>query len=100
MKRTLTQNSAMHLFYSRTAEQLNDAGLDMKKVLQPHIDIPWTPEMVKEHLWRTVQIVMFNKESTTELNTKQVSQIYEVMNRHLSQNHGVSVPFPELLQLV
>ena len=37
------------------ANALNDAGLDMKKVLKPEIDIPWNTATVKEYLWRPVQ---------------------------------------------
>ena len=46
--RTSQQNRAMHLFFARLVEALNDAGLDMKKVLKPEIDIPWSQTAVKE----------------------------------------------------
>ena len=68
-QRTLTQNKAMHLFFGWLAETLNDAGLDMKKVLREDIDIPWTRESVKEHLWRPIQKAMTDKQSTTEITT-------------------------------
>ena len=44
------QFNAMHLWCERVADQLNDAGLDMKAVLKPEVDIPWGKESVKEHL--------------------------------------------------
>lgn len=93
-RRTLTQNAALHLYYEMLATALNDAGLDMRKTLRPEWEIPWTPEMVKEHIWRPVQRLMVECESTTELDKMQVSEVYEVINRHMASKHGIHVAFP------
>ncbi len=94
-ERTELQNKALHVYFRLLATALNDAGWDMKKTLKPGIEIPWTEEMVKTHLWKPVQKVMLEKESTTKLNTKQVNQVYEVIDRHLSDKTGVHVEFPK-----
>ena len=94
-KRTLLQNKALHKYLSLLATALNEAGWDMKRTLKPGIEIPWTEEMVKTHLWKSVQEVMLAKESTTELTTKEVNDVYEVVDRHLSQTTGVHVEFPK-----
>jgi hypothetical protein len=65
----------------------------MKAVLKPEVEIPWTMETVKDYLWRPVQEIYKGKHSTTELTTKEVNQIWEVINRHLGER-GVHVPFP------
>ena len=54
-KRTLKQNNALHKFYSLLSDELNTAGLDMVAVLKEGADIPWTPDNVKERLWKPVQ---------------------------------------------
>jgi hypothetical protein len=77
------------------AEVLNDAGLDMKKTLKPEIDIPWTEENVKNHMWRPIQEAMYEKESTTELSTVEISDVYLVLSRHLSEKFGIHVDWPE-----
>lgn len=87
------QNRAFHLFFRMVAEELNNAGLDVKTFLKDGIELKWTEEMVKEIIWRTVQVAMFNKRSTTQLNKMEVSDVYEVINRKLCE-HGISVPFP------
>ena len=92
--RTLTQNRALHKFCDILAIALNDAGLDQKKLLKPSIDIPWTQNAVKEMLWRPVQVAVTGIKSTTKPKTSQYSAIYEVLNRHLSMKHGISVPWP------
>lgn len=94
LKRTLQQNKAMHKYFSMVAESLNDAGYDMRKTLKPEIEIPWTQQSVKEHLWKPIQEAMILNQSTTELDTSQVSAVYSVLSRHLSAKLGVNVSFP------
>jgi hypothetical protein len=92
--RTNKQNNALHKFCELLAIALNDAGLDMKKTLKPDADIPWTKELVKEYIWKPVQKAAIGKKSTTEMSTLDPSQVYEIINRHMSEKHGISVPFP------
>ena len=94
-KRTLKQNSAIHKYYALLSEELNNAGLDMVAVLREGADIPWTPANVKERLWKPVQEAAIGTVSTTKLDRKQVSHVYEILTRHLGQKFGVSVPFPQ-----
>jgi len=93
-KRTIKQNKSLHKYCELLAESLNEAGLDMKKVLKPGIDIPWTKESVKKHLWKPIQEVMLDKESTAEMDTKDPSEIYQVLDRHISEKFGVHIPWP------
>jgi len=92
--RTLTQNRALHKFCQILADKLNEAGLDQKKVLKPEVEIPWTMEAVKEGLWKPVQEAVTGLKSTTKPETSQYSDIYEVLNRHLTTKLGVHVPWP------
>ena len=94
-QRTILQNKALHKYFELLAEALNNAGWDMKKTLKEEVEIPWTKDMVKNHLWRPIQEIMFSKHSTTEMNTKDPSEIYVVLDRHLSSKTGVHVEFPK-----
>ena len=91
---TLTQNSSLHKYCELLALELNSRGLDMVKTLKVGVDIPWSKTAVKEHIWRPVQDAQFDKSSTTRLETHEVSAVYDVINRHLSDKFGVYVPFP------
>ena len=93
-QRTIQQNKAMHVYFTLVADALNDAGLDMKKVLKEEVDIPWTKSSVKEFMWRPIQMAMLNKKSTTELDTINPKNIYEVLDRHLSQKFGIHIEWP------
>jgi len=92
--RTIRQNAALHKYFTMLADELNFAGLEMKKVLKPEVEIMWTAESIKNYLWRPIQYAMTDKISTTELDTKQVNKIYEVLDRHLGEKFGISVEFP------
>ena len=99
-KRTGLQNSALHLYFNMLADALNDAGLDMIAVMsklfkQPAL--PWSPVAVKERLWREVQKHVYGTDSTTKLDTDQVSVVYEALNVATTQKLGVGVNFPERL---
>lgn len=99
-QRTTLQNRSLHKYFSLLAKELNEAGLDMKAVLAPSVDIPWTPENIKNHLWRPVQKVYANKESTAELTTKETTDIYEALNRHLAWKFGVTVSWPSTEEIM
>lgn len=99
-KRTPTQNSALHLMFTQLADNLNDAGFDMKKTLRSDADIPWSPEMVKEYLWRPVQKAQVQKESTTELSTKEIDEVFATLNRHLGEKLGITLTFPSIETLL
>lgn len=93
-QRSLTQNRCLHLYCTQLAEALNDAGLDFRQVIKDGIDVPWTPELAKDYLWRPIQKAVTKHESTTKPERAQYSEIYDVLNRHISGKMGVYVAWP------
>ena len=95
MKRTDQQRKAIEVYCDNVAEAMNSAGHGLKAVLeQKALDVPCTQENMKEIIFKGIARAMFNKLSTTELNTAEVNEVYEVMNRWLGEKFGVHVPFP------
>ena len=47
-QRTAKQNRALHLYFTHLADELNSAGLDMRKTLKPGVEIPWDGKSIKE----------------------------------------------------
>ena len=92
--RTPLQNKSLHKYFDLLSNALNDSGQDMRMVLKPEIEIPWTKDSIKELMFKPIAKAMFNVDSTTELDTKQISEAYEVLNRHTSDKLGVSVIWP------
>lgn len=98
--RTDRQNKSLHLYFTLLAEALNDAGLDMRKVLKPSISIPWTPQTIKENLWKPIMEFQLQKSSTTEMTTKDIDVVYDTINRHLGEQFGITVEFPGIESLI
>lgn len=94
-KRTPTQNKAIHTYFTLLADAFNDAGYTVEMVLTKPLNISWTDSLVKDILWRKIQSKLFSKESTTQLETHEVSHIYEEINNFTSERLGVHVPFPD-----
>ncbi len=95
-QRTAKQNKALHLLFTMIAETLNDTGNDMRRTLRSDIEIPWSADTVKNYLWRPVQQAQLEKQSTTELTTKDIDAVFETLNRHLGDKIGVHIPFPSI----
>ena len=94
-KRTTLQNKSIHLYCSLLADAFNDAGLDMLTVLKVKSSTSWTMLSVKDVIWRSIQEAMFpDKSSTTQLETGEVSQVYNQIARHLSENFNITQSFP------
>lgn len=97
-KRTWLQNRAMHLYLKMLADALNDAGVDMKSVLnhmKGGFSVMCTMERLKENVWKPMQEAMFQVKSTTKLDTDQVCKVYENVNIFTAREFGVSIPFPD-----
>ena len=62
--------------------------------LSKNSKIPWSPYAIKERLWRPVQESTLGHDKTRNLETKQVSLIYENLNLVTSEQLGVGVDFP------
>jgi hypothetical protein len=90
---TNPQRNSVYLYCDLLAKELNGQGLDMVKTLSD-VEIPWSKESAKKHIWAKVQNAKFGNVSINDLKTSEVSQIYDVINRHLSNTFGVYVPFP------
>ncbi len=96
---TRQQQKALHLYFDHLGKTLNELGLDMRKTLKPSIDIPWSKDTVKEYLWRPVQDAQLMKKSTTKLKRKEVTLIWETLNRFLSEKFGITEPFPSIEEI-
>ncbi len=99
-KRTLKQNSAAHLYFSHVADALNSSGLDMQAVLSKRVGVRWTGVSVKESLFKILAMAMFNVKSTTELDTKQFTEVADMLGDVLAKDYGVVTEFPSAESLM
>lgn len=97
-QRTLKQNNALHLMFDQLAEELNDMGAYIPKVIK--MEAQWDGDRVKELIWREVQKSATGKVSTTMLTTKEIDEIFGII--HLAfANKGIEIPpFPSVETLM
>jgi len=100
-RRTTQQNSALHLFFSFVANELNEIGITYQyRGLKVQVmELRYTANIVKEFVWRPIQIAMFNKKSTTKINTQEINQIVDVITLFFAER-GVSIEFPSIETLI
>ena len=93
--RTEQQNKALHLFFAQLADELNDHGFDMRKLIRQEVEISWTPFSVKEYLWRPIQRILTGKKSTTKLDkTREINLIYDNLNRIIIDRTNGEITMP------
>lgn len=93
--RTTAQNSALHLYYTHVSAALNEIGIEHRYfgISGKEFNCHYTPSIVKDFIWRPIQMAMYNIESTTDIDTEKINKIYDVINKFLGEK-GVHVPFP------
>lgn len=68
-KRTLVQNSSIHLWCKQIAEKLNKENFFIQDVIK--INTEWNTIKVKALLFKPVVMSLYTKDSTTKLNIKE-----------------------------
>ncbi len=99
-KRTLSQNSALHLLFTNISDQLNELGetFNYTGFNGKQMEMMFTPELIKNSLWRPIQIALFEIESTKDINTKQINQILDIITNFFAKK-GIPVSFPNQFEL-
>ena len=92
-QRTNLQNSSMHLYWQWVSDTLQERGLTFKVFFKDGFEVPWSKEIVGDHIWRPVQMAVCKQQSTTKPLTTDYPIIYDSINLKLSE-HGIHVPWP------
>jgi hypothetical protein len=98
--RTTRQNSALHLLFTIVSSQLNEMGVEYKYfgLKGQVLEMRHTPKIVKDFIWRPIQIALFDIESTRKINTEQINEIVDVLVKFFSER-GIVIQFPSKEQL-
>lgn len=100
-KRSSQQNRSLHLLFQNMAFELNRLGHDFtfKGLKGMELSCIYTPEIVKDYIWRPLQVAMIGKESTTKLTTSDINAIFEVLSRWFAEKEVV-IEFPNIETLI
>lgn len=99
--RTQQQNRALHLFYGFISDELNEIGLQFQYhgIKGAIMELKYTPDLVKNFIWRPIQIAMFETESTTKIDTKQMNEIIDIIINFFAER-GIVLSFPSIETLI
>lgn len=99
--RTLKQNKALHLYFTLICYNLNEMGHEFtyNGLNGNTFELRYTPELVKEFIWRPIQVALFNIKSTTKINTIQINEIIDVITKFFGDK-GVVMEFPSIESLI
>ena len=94
--RSLQQNRALYKFFSLLSEALNEKSFDMRMIIRNEIAIEWTPDSVKQYLWKPLQKALLGSDSTTKLKTTDIDIVFDNLNRVIVERTKgeVHIPFP------
>ena len=96
--RTPQQNKSHWKYCEIMADGLNNTQASVQKVCT--LPISFTKDNFHELIWKPVQHAMFPEiESTTQLDTKQMSDVYEQVNKIIGEQWAVSADWPSEMSL-
>ena len=95
------QNRALHLFFTFITNELNELGKEFiyDGIKGMKLSCRYTDFIVKELLWKPIQITMYGFESTTELDTKAMNEIIDVILKYFAEQ-GIELEFPSIESLI
>lgn len=101
IKRTTSQNKALHLLFTHISSHCIQAGIDQKAIVSQldGYSIPTSPQAIKE-IWRTIQITITGKTSTKDLTVKEIDQVYDIFNKFISEVTHEHFEFPNIQSLL
>ncbi len=99
-QRTPKQNRSLHKWLGDLADALNDAGFYLNDKRLILLDVPFTKENLKENVVRPYIRAMYpDYESTTELSTTELQDLYQALDQVIAERTGVHVEYPSMESL-
>ena len=99
-KRTISQNSSLHLYFDFIAEWLNELGVEFtyNGIKGVELSTMYTPHIVKEMIWKPIQLTLFKTDSTTKLTTDNMNKIIDILTKFFAEK-GINLQFPSIESL-
>jgi hypothetical protein len=96
--RTTQQNKSLHLWCTQIAEILNDAGFDVRIVLEKLAEygVNWTPQMVKILVIKNILRHQVGHDKTSLLSKQEFPELIEETIRFFGERIGIYVPYPSI----
>lgn len=93
--RTLSQNSALHLWCDHISQHANEMGLTTGSLFKNPAEIKITKHIIKYFI-RQVGRLMYRKDSTAELDSYQFSEVVELCKIEFAKRLDYTEEFPDI----
>lgn len=99
--RSIKQNRSLHKFFMMLSDELNNLGIEYQYIgiSGRQFSLMYTLDLVKQFIWKPIQVALFDFESTTKLDTIQMNQIIDVITKFFA-DRGVVITFPSMDSLI
>lgn len=99
--RTQQQNKALHVYFTMISYELNELGMEFSYsgLNRNSFSMRYTPEIVKDFIFRPIMSAMFDIKSTTKLKTSQIDELIDVITKFFAER-GVTLDFPSIERLM
>ena len=97
---TQKQRGALELFFTILADQFNELGETFKWEFGGlSFNLKFTRFVVRDMLWKPIQKVLFDIDTTKDLDTKKIDMVIDVLADHFG-SQGYEVEFPSQQKLL
>ena len=95
--RSTLLNSSMHLYFVFISHELNELGLEFNYtgISGKEFGLRYTPDLVKQMIWKPIMLAMFDIKTTTKLNSKEINEIIDVITKFFGDK-GIVIDFPSI----
>lgn len=97
-QRTIAQNNSIHLGCTQIADLLIEHGISLSVAIK-NLDVRPTMHSIKD-VFRSIATAKYGIESTSELTTWQVNEVWKDLSKALEESTGVPIYFPSNEQLI
>ena len=94
-KRSVTENKSLHKLFYHIADELNEMGhtFTYKGLKGMEIDCKYSGTIVKEMIWKPLQMSLVGKNSTTQLTNEDEKLIFSVLEKWFAEK-GIDIVWP------
>ena len=96
--RSIKTNASMWKYLSLLAEQLNNAGFSIQKMMK--IELSWSKDTVKQFLWDAIMKAITNKTSSTKLTSSELTEIHKYLDLKMQEKGLEHIPFPNIKSMM
>jgi len=99
--RTQQQNKALHVYFTLISHELNELGSEFcySGLNNNSFSLMYTPEIVKEFVFKPIMVTMYGIKSTTKLTSIEINEMIDIITKFFGEK-GVEMSFPSYESLI